>query len=60
MKLIKDMSVEEKKSFGVAVNVLKNEVSEGIDNKKIDGKNGYDLFNTIFFERHKEILLRSG
>ena len=31
-----------------------------IDNKKIDGKNGYDLFNTIFFERHKEILLRSA
>ena len=31
-----------------------------IDNKKINGKNGYDLFNTIFFERHKEILLRSA
>lgn len=31
-----------------------------IDNKKIEGKNGYDLFNTIFFERHKEILLRSA
>ena len=24
------------------------------------GKKGYDLFNTIFFERHKEILLRSA
>lgn len=31
-----------------------------IDNKKIVGKKGYDLFNTIFFERHKEILLRSS
>jgi hypothetical protein len=31
-----------------------------IDNKKIQGKKGYDLFNTIFFERHKEILLRSA
>ena len=31
-----------------------------IDNKKIKGKKGYDLFNTIFFERHKEILLRSA
>ena len=31
-----------------------------IDNKKIAGKKGYDLFNTIFFERHKEILLRSS
>ena len=30
-----------------------------IDNKKIKNKKGYDLFNTIFFERHKEILLRS-
>ena len=31
-----------------------------IDNKKIVGKHGYDLFNTIFFERHREILLRSA
>ena len=31
-----------------------------IDNKKIEGKKGYNLFNTIFFERHKEILLRSA
>lgn len=33
MKLIKDMSVEEKKAFGVAVNELKTEVSTGIENK---------------------------
>jgi hypothetical protein len=31
-----------------------------INNKKLIGKKGYDLFNTIFFERHKEILLRSA
>lgn len=31
-----------------------------IDNKKIKDKKGYDLFNTIFFERHKQILLRSA
>lgn len=31
-----------------------------IDNKKLIGKEGYDFFNTIFFERHKEILLRSA
>ncbi len=31
-----------------------------IDNKKLIGKKGYDLFNTIFFERHKEILYRSA
>ena len=31
-----------------------------IDSKKIKNKHGYDLFNTIFFERHREILLRSA
>lgn len=31
-----------------------------IDAKKLKGKKGYDLFNIIFFERHKEILLRSA
>lgn len=31
-----------------------------IESKKIEGKTGYDFFNTIFFERHKEILLRSA
>ena len=31
-----------------------------IELKKIEGKSGYDFFNTIFFERHKEILLRSA
>jgi len=36
MKLIKDMSVEDKKSFGVGVNILKNEVNEGIESKKVE------------------------
>ena len=31
-----------------------------IEESKLKGKKGYDLFNTIFFERHKEILLRSA
>lgn len=31
-----------------------------INNKKLDNKNGYDYFNIIFFERHKDILLRSS
>ena len=31
-----------------------------IEESKLKGKTGYDLFNTIFFERHKEILLRSA
>ena len=36
------------------------EKDKRIDEKKLKGKKGYDLFNTIFFERHKEILLRSA
>ncbi len=36
------------------------EKDKKIDERKLKGKNGYDLFNTIFFERHKEILLRSA
>lgn len=31
-----------------------------ISSKKVQGKKGYDLFNTIFFERHREILLQSA
>ncbi len=31
-----------------------------IASKKLKNKKGYDLFNTIFFERHREILLRSA
>lgn len=37
-----------------------NKKDKILDNKKIKGKKGYDYFNTIFFERHKEILLRSA
>lgn len=36
------------------------EKDKKIDKKIIEKKEGYDLFNTIFFERHKEILLRSA
>ena len=38
---------------------VKNKDKE-IDKRIIEKKKGYDLFNTIFFERHKEILLRSA
>jgi hypothetical protein len=31
-----------------------------ISSKKLEKKKGYDYFNTIFFERHREILLRSA
>ena len=36
------------------------EKDKKIDSKILEKKEGYDLFNTIFFERHKEILLRSA
>ena len=31
-----------------------------IDNKKLEGLKSYDRFNKIFFERHKDLLLRSA
>ena len=33
---------------------------KNIDKSILENKSGYDLFNTIFFKRHKEILLRSA
>ena len=36
------------------------EKDKKIDNSKLKNKHGYDMFNTIFFERHREILLRSA
>ena len=36
------------------------EKDKKIDSKILEKKEGYDLFNTIFFERHREILLRSA
>ena len=36
------------------------EKDKEIDTSILKNKHGYDLFNTIFFERHKEILLRSA
>ena len=36
------------------------EKDKKIDTKILENKKGYDLFNTVFFERHKEILLRSA
>ena len=39
MKIIKDLSVEEKKSFGENVNTLKNYVLENIENKKTQLEN---------------------
>lgn len=38
---------------------IRNQDKE-IHPKKLKGKKGYDLFNTIFFERHRYLLLRSS
>ena len=43
------------------LNIVKvNNKDIKIDNSKLIGKSGYDYFNTIFFERHKSILLTSS
>lgn len=39
MKVLKDLSVEEKKAFGIAVNELKGEVTRGIEEKTEELKN---------------------
>ncbi len=39
MKVLKDLSVEEKKAFGIAVNELKGEVTKGIEEKTEELKN---------------------
>jgi hypothetical protein len=31
-----------------------------IDSKKIHNKKGYDLFNTIFFQRHRSLMMKSA
>ena len=36
MKLLKDMSVEEKKTFGASINVLKNDIDKAIEDKKLE------------------------
>lgn len=52
-------SKNEKDYLKQAMVEVKNK-DKDIDDKKLEGKKGYDFFNTIFFERHKEILLRSA
>ncbi len=48
-------------SFYSKQNILEiKDKDKFIDPNKIKGKEGYELFNTIFFERHKQILLRSA
>ena len=54
------MNSDAQKAYSRQMMVAMKEKDQWIDSKKIQGKKGYDLFNTIFFGRHKEILLRSA
>lgn len=54
------MDSKNEKDYLKQAMVSVNQKDKIIDNKKLKGKQGYDFFNTIFFERHKEILLRSA
>ena len=58
--IVKVMNSKNDKDYLRQAMVEVKEKDKKIDNKKINGKKGYDLFNTIFFERHKEILIRSA
>lgn len=54
------MNQEEAKAYTRQQMVEVKNKDINIASKKLQNKKGYDLFNTIFFERHKEILLRSA
>lgn len=53
------MNKDESMSYSRQQMVAVKEKDVYINPKKLQNKRGYDFFNTIFFERHKEILLRS-
>ncbi len=57
---VKQMDSTNEKDYMKQMMVEVKAKDKKISEKKIRGKKGYDLFNTIFFERHKEILLRSS
>ena len=57
---IKAVNSKENKAYSRQAMVEVKEKDKNIDARKLEGKKGYDLFNTIFFERHKQILLRSA
>ena len=53
------MNEEEKEAYNrQALVEIKNKDKE-VSQDKIKDKKGYDLFNTLFYERHKEILINS-
>ncbi len=53
------MNTEEAKSYSRQQMVEVKRKDIVINPRKLKNKKGYELFNTIFFERNKEILLRS-
>ncbi|MBQ6538855.1 MAG: hypothetical protein IJL76_01065 [Bacilli bacterium] len=53
------MNSSNRDNFSRAEMVKIKEKDKIIDNKRIVNKHGYDLFNTIFFLRHRDILYRS-
>ena len=59
-KITNVMDKKHEKDYLRQAMVEVKEKDKKIDTKIIENKKGYDLFNTIFFERHKEILLRSA
>ena len=54
------MNTKEENSYYRQSLVNMKDKDKIINDKLIENKSGYDLFNTIFFERHKEILFRSA
>lgn len=57
---VKQMSSENSNDYLKQMMVEVKEKDKEISSSKIEGKTGFDLLNTIFFERHKEILFRSA
>ena len=54
---LKDNVMISESDRDVLVNINDRDIR--IDSSKLEGKDGYDYFNTIFFERHKSLLYRS-
>lgn len=54
------MNSENQKDYLYQAMIDVRKKDKEIDDKILENKHGYDLFNTIFFERHKHILLRSA
>ena len=58
--IVNPMNTKQEKDYLKQAMVDLKDKDKKINDNKLKNKKGYDLFNTIFFERHKEILLRSA